>query len=92
MTGATGSLGSFLVDQLLSRPSVKRIYCLNRKTEQEATSRQLEAFLERGLDVSKLEAALGSRVLVHAVDLSRKDLGLSDADYEAVSVRSDLST
>ena len=66
ITGTTGSLGVFLLDQLLDRPTVKRIYCFNRKLDLNTTQRQLNAFEERGLDRSKLQAALGDRVSLAA--------------------------
>jgi hypothetical protein len=84
VTGTTGSLGSFLVDQLLDRPGVKRIYCFNRKTDSDTTQRQLTGFKDRGLDPVKLEKALGDRVTMHDVDLSQTRLGLSESDYEEV--------
>jgi len=84
VTGTTGSLGSFLVDQLLDRPTVKRVYCFNRKTSADTTERQLAGFEDRGLDPEKLRKALGDRVFMYDVDLSQPRLGLSDADYEEV--------
>jgi nucleoside-diphosphate-sugar epimerase len=84
VTGATGSLGAFLVDQLLDRPTVKKIYCFNRKLEMDTRQRQINAFRERGLETKKLEAALEDRVFVYDVDLSQPRLGLSDLDYKEV--------
>lgn len=85
-TGTTGSLGSFLVDQLLDRPSVRRIYCLNRKGESDTRKRQLAGFKDRGLSPEKLEKALEDRVALYDVDYSQPRLGLSDEDYEEVNL------
>jgi hypothetical protein len=84
VTGTTGSLGSFVLDQLIDRPSVKRIYCFNRKTNSNTTERQLAGFEDRGLDSSKLEKLLGERVFLYDVDLSQPSFGLTTRDYEEV--------
>jgi NAD(P)-dependent dehydrogenase (short-subunit alcohol dehydrogenase family) len=47
LTGSTGSFGSYILDTLLSDPSVKKIYCLNRSADAEA--RQTESQAEKGL-------------------------------------------
>ena len=85
VTGTTGSLGSFILDQLLDRPSVKRIYCFNRKTNADTVQRQLGGFRSRGLDIGKLERELGERVVLHDIDLSHPKLGLADNEYNEVS-------
>jgi hypothetical protein len=94
ITGTTGSLGSFLLDNLIDRPSVKRIYCFNRYKGEETSKRQLDLFLQRGLDAKKLAQVIDEKVIFHDVDLSQPRLGLSEADYESVrlSVREKLSS
>lgn len=47
LTGSTGSLGSYLLSELLCDRNVTRIYCLNRSSD--AASRQLKSFHEKGL-------------------------------------------
>jgi len=84
VTGTTGSLGTFLLDQLLDRPSVKRVYCFNRKGNVDTTERQLSGFEDRGLNPAKLQRVLGDRVVLYDVDLSQPRLGLSQVDYEEV--------
>lgn len=42
VTGSTGSLGGYLLEQLIARSDVEKIYCLNRSTDAEA--RQKESF------------------------------------------------
>ena len=85
LTGSTGSLGTFLLDQLLDRISVQRVYCFNRRGEVDTFQRQLAAFREKGLDTGKLERERTSgRVIFVDVDLSLGKLGLSDVEYEEV--------
>ncbi|AEO68597.1 uncharacterized protein THITE_2079455 [Thermothielavioides terrestris NRRL 8126] len=78
VTGATGSLGAHLVAHLASLPTVKTVYCLNRRsTTAEPTERQLEAFTSRGIQISRETVAAKLRVVV--VDSAKPKLGL-DAD------------
>ncbi|KAJ5298611.1 arsenate reductase (Arc2) [Penicillium atrosanguineum] len=48
LTGSTGSLGNYLLNDLLSRPSISKVYCLNRS---DAASRQKKSMEEKGLQV-----------------------------------------
>ncbi|KAL8951795.1 MAG: hypothetical protein Q9222_002244 [Ikaeria aurantiellina] len=56
LTGSSGALGSYLLDSLIKRPQVKKIFCLNRTTSAEQqvdinTSRGLETdFDSRGVE------------------------------------------
>ena len=56
LTGSTGALGSLLLVQLLTMPSVSRIYAFNRPAQQSSRDRHLEAFRNRGNDVALLES------------------------------------
>lgn len=47
ITGSTGSLGSYLLHELLRDSSVTKIYCLNRSAD--AAPRQLQSLHEKGL-------------------------------------------
>ncbi|KAK0625127.1 hypothetical protein B0T17DRAFT_493095 [Bombardia bombarda] len=73
ITGTTGALGSYMLDQAVANPRVKKIICLNRSKD--GRSRQTKGSAERGLatDFSKAE-------FLHA-DLSRSDLGLDKEVY-----------
>jgi thioester reductase-like protein len=73
ITGTTGALGSYMLDQAISCPRVKKIICLNRSDDAEA--RQAKGNATRGLstDFSKV-------IFLHA-DLSRFDLGLDHDVY-----------
>lgn len=90
VTGTTGSVGSFLVAQLLQDPSVRMVYCLNRKSSKDTATRQKEAFNDRGLDLSLFDN-MPHRLRFFDVDLSNPKLGLSEADYEEVHALSHIS-
>ncbi|KAF5628836.1 nonribosomal peptide synthetase [Fusarium sp. NRRL 52700] len=77
VTGTTGSLGAYMLDQLCRLPSVKKVIALNR-TEDGGASRQPSINEFRGLttDFSKVE-------FLHA-DLSLPDLGLGQSKYDSL--------
>jgi FlaA1/EpsC-like NDP-sugar epimerase len=68
LTGSTGSLGSYLLNDLLLSPGISKIYCSNRRPD--ARDYQAKISAERGLDVQL------DRVEFFQADLSRLDLGL----------------
>lgn len=83
ITGSTGSIGSFLLADLLSSPLVHRVYALNRISNGDTSrSRQQAAFKDRGLDLSLLES---SKCKFLEADMSQARLGLSSSDYQEVS-------
>ena len=77
LTGSTGSLGSYLLDLLLSDSRVKRVFALNRSADGEA--KQVKSSTTRGLSPE-----WGSRVQFLRADLSQAQLGLSPAEYETL--------
>lgn len=76
LTGSTGSFGSYILDTLLSDPSVKKIYCLNRSADAEA--RQTESQTEKGLRA--IEQNRNHVEFVQA-DFSGDGLGLTQSMY-----------
>lgn len=74
LTGSTGSLGSYLLHTLLSKHSVSKIYCLNRRPD--SGEQQAKTNASYGL-ASKWD----NRVEFLHADLSKPNLGLSDHDY-----------
>jgi nucleoside-diphosphate-sugar epimerase/acyl-CoA synthetase (AMP-forming)/AMP-acid ligase II len=48
LTGSTGSLGTYLLHDLLKKPSISKVYCLNRS---DAASRQKKSMEDKGLHV-----------------------------------------
>ncbi|EXL40688.1 hypothetical protein FOCG_16840 [Fusarium oxysporum f. sp. radicis-lycopersici 26381] len=82
VTGTTGSLGAYMLDQLCCLESVKKVIALNR-SEDGGLSRQPSINEFRGLttDFSKVE-------FLHA-DLSLPDLGLGQSTYDSLLADAD---
>jgi len=78
LTGATGSLGAYILARLLNRSNVHHVYCLVRGESPQ--KRVLSALQQRQLSISDttLLTALTS-------DLGRPDLGLSEETYQELS-------
>ncbi|KAL7931542.1 NRPS-like enzyme [Trichoderma chlorosporum] len=74
LTGSTGSLGSYILDQLISSPRVSKIYALNRGADG-GLSRQKAASTSRSLSIDF------SKVEFLGVDLSKPQFGLEAAKY-----------
>lgn len=74
LTGSTGSLGSYLLDQLLASPRVSKVVCLNRGHGEE---KQKIVNASRGL-ISEWD----DRVSFITIDLSKVRLGLNSNDYD----------
>lgn len=82
LTGATGSLGAYLLAELLANPEVKKVYCLARgRSDEQATQRVLESMVTRGLKLDKAD----SRVVSLASDLGEDNLGLDKAVYDEIA-------
>ncbi|KAI9750497.1 MAG: Transmembrane osmosensor [Chaenotheca gracillima] len=75
LTGSTGSLGSYLLDSLVRRDNVKKIYCLNRA--EDGMKIQKEVSQPRGL----LTAWPAGRIQFLKVDLSKSKFGLDQNLY-----------
>lgn len=73
-TGSTGSLGSYLLDSLMSLGNVHHIYCVNRSID--ARQRQEGLNEERGLLID-----FGARVEFLQADFSEPYLRMSLTDY-----------
>ncbi|SYW78632.1 related to alpha-aminoadipate reductase [Ustilago bromivora] len=84
LTGATGSLGAHIVDQLRRKQTVSQIICLNRAANhQEAAKRTRDSLEARGLP--PLQEGSSTEVVSLAVDLSKDNLGLSRQEYAEIS-------
>ena len=86
LTGATGFLGAFLLDGLLSRTEA-RVYCLVRPRGKEDAAKTIEDNL-RGYGLWRPE--YGRRVVAVAGDLSRPLFGLGEGDFELLAREVDL--
>lgn len=76
LTGATGSLGSYVLHFLSQSPSVSHVYCLSRGTA--SAERIQKSLTERQLTVS------ANKVTYLDAALSESYLGLSVADYKTL--------
>ncbi|OTB05891.1 hypothetical protein M426DRAFT_56127 [Hypoxylon sp. CI-4A] len=85
VTGATGSLGSHLVQALAIRPDVANVVCMNRPVSNvTAEKRQEEALLSRGIKLSPVERA---KLRVYDTDTSKPQLGLPAEEYAWLAQR-----
>ncbi|RDW76106.1 hypothetical protein BP5796_06927 [Coleophoma crateriformis] len=75
LTGSTGSLGSYILDDLLSLEHVSHIYCLNRAVD--GKEKQTENSRRRNLRTN-----WGDKVRFWHADLSKRQFGLSEAQYQ----------
>lgn len=74
LTGSTGSLGSYLLDQLEGSDSVAKVICLNRGADG-GKQRQLQSNEERGLRTEFLKTEFMQ------ADLSQPNFGLDSSIY-----------
>ncbi|KAG1862517.1 L-aminoadipate-semialdehyde dehydrogenase [Suillus subalutaceus] len=89
LTGATGSLGAYILDELLSDPSVATVYCLCRaKDDADASSRITASMKTRKLSSHYEKVKL--RVKALASDLSTDKLGLQSDMYNEIATRATL--
>lgn len=79
LTGSSGSLGSAMLFELVSSPSVARVYALNRGGSRGLKERQEGAFKKLGVELS--EAAWSKVSLVEA-ELGEARFGLSEEVYD----------
>lgn len=86
VTGATGSLGSHIVQKLAENPAVFQVVCLNRLENRSSgngggisgVKRQQDAFLTRGIT---LTPGARAKLRVMETDTSKPQLGLPPQDY-----------
>lgn len=91
VTGGTGSLGSHIVAHLVSLPSVRTVYCLNRtrptrkdKQPMSPQDRQMEAFKSKGIE---LDASMRAKLEIIETDSSQPQLGLDTDQYARLVAR-----
>ncbi|EJT96901.1 acetyl-CoA synthetase-like protein, partial [Dacryopinax primogenitus] len=77
LTGSTGTLGTYILQQLLVDSRVSHVYALNRPSvSMDVRSRQRVSFEDRGVDLTLLES---SKLSLIEGDTTKPDLGLSDS-------------
>ncbi|WP_124727924.1 thioester reductase domain-containing protein [Staphylospora marina] len=81
LTGGTGFLGGYLLEQLL-RLTDAEVYCLVRAKDEEEGKRKLTANLQAS---GVWEEAFGSRILPVPGDLGKPKLGLTDSVWDRLS-------
>jgi len=81
LTGSTGSLGSYLLRELLYDPNVAKVYCLNRATD--AAEKQEKSFDEKWLP----KAGLNTRTEFIQCNMSQPYLGLAPFSYHKLLER-----
>lgn len=88
LTGATGSLGAHILQQLVSSQSVSKVICLSRaKSHAESLARVQESLQLRQRHLSAAEQA---KVLSFAANVNEDQLGLTSTEYEIL--RSEATT
>ncbi|KAI8091211.1 uncharacterized protein B0P05DRAFT_484698 [Gilbertella persicaria] len=78
LTGVTGSLGAFMLHDLLKDSSVKKVYCCVRGKQEQLEQRLLDAFRSRLLDTSLLNT---DRVEVLPMKFNEPFLGFGQELY-----------
>ncbi len=85
LTGATGFLGSFLLEALL-RLSDDRIVALVRgQNDEHARSRLRAALTKTGMTSSRVSNAIETRIETVCGDIAHENLGLSDDQWSSLS-------
>lgn len=86
LTGATGFLGAYLLDELL-RETEADIFCLLRAADPAAAATRLHSHLR---DYGLWREHLAGRIIPVVGDLSRPRLGLAEPDYQRLAREIDL--
>jgi thioester reductase-like protein len=82
LTGATGSLGAHILDQLTADPAISRVICLSRaKSHEDSLVRIQDSLRQRMRSLSPTAAA---KITSLAADVNKEDLGLTSQEYEAI--------
>ena len=80
VTGATGNLGAFIVEELVKKPEVAEVWALVRAPGQAAAgARLMQSLASRNIQLTDTELA---KVYALPSDLSRPDLGLSTPNLD----------
>ncbi|KAI1367018.1 hypothetical protein F5Y08DRAFT_350351 [Xylaria arbuscula] len=82
ITGSTGSLGSFLLEELVRRPGVAQVVCLLRPSSEDPLQRQRDALKSRGISLSEEE---WSKIQLHECSTSEPHFGLDETSYQQIA-------
>lgn len=84
MTGVTGSLGSYVLGELLADPAVETVYCLCRANDDADAADRLAASMKARKLLTRF---MGKRVVALAADLPAVRLGLEEERYREIVKR-----
>ncbi|KAL7768586.1 hypothetical protein ACKLNR_002887 [Fusarium oxysporum f. sp. zingiberi] len=84
LTGVTGFVGAFLLDELLRHPNVKQVACLVRGQTKAEAARRLQANMQK-YDLWPDDFALTTKIMVLPGDITSRDLGLGSAKFDWLS-------
>ncbi|WVQ83357.1 hypothetical protein IAT38_005496 [Cryptococcus sp. DSM 104549] len=82
LTGATGSLGAHILDQLVRRPDVRKVVCLSRAKSHDDSLQRVQDSLSQRLRILSPESE--AKIVSFAADVNREDLGLASEEYETL--------
>ncbi|RFU27629.1 hypothetical protein B7463_g8720, partial [Scytalidium lignicola] len=77
LTGSTGSLGNYILRELIKDQTISKVYCLNRSND--AEMRQVKSFEEKGLEIP---SDFHHRVEFLQARFGDEKFGLPDRKYE----------
>ncbi|KAJ5908197.1 hypothetical protein N7495_000879 [Penicillium taxi] len=80
LTGSTGSLGNYILSELIKDPQVSKIYCLNRS--EDAGQRQILSLEEKGIVIP---SDFSSRVEFLQASFGAEKFGLPMSKYEELT-------
>ena len=91
LTGATGFIGAFLLDELLKQTNAE-IYCLirNCKTPTKAKQRIFQNMQHYGLRDFAMDETLHPRIIAVCGDLSQPSFGLSESEFDILAQELDM--
>lgn len=78
VTGATGGLGSHLVQALAEQSNVSTVVCVNRHSSKPADRRQADALSSRGIQLSP---SANAKLRIYQTDTSKPRLGLPAQEH-----------
>ncbi|OTA94991.1 hypothetical protein M434DRAFT_381704 [Hypoxylon sp. CO27-5] len=84
LTGATGTIGRFIMHTLLSQKNVGRVYCLVRADSDEAATRRVRKALGDAHLLDVLAPSQLEKIVALSSNFGAANLGLSEEVYETV--------
>lgn len=85
LTGSSGSLGSYILYELLHEPRITKIYCLDRSLH--VKEKLMETYAGRYEDLSCIN---DTKVVFTQVDLTQKQFGLSISEFNELLHQTDI--